>query len=51
MGVRKRKNQTDAAAQLEAARIIADNPSKYPGALQEWAQMVLYREYLRLTAR
>ncbi len=30
-------------ANLEAARIIAADPERYPGGMQEWAQMVLKR--------
>ena len=26
---------------IEAARIIASDPAKYPGAMQDWAQRVL----------
>ncbi len=31
------------AANLEAARIIAADPERYPGGMQEWAQRVLAR--------
>jgi hypothetical protein len=29
------------AANLEAARIIAADPHRYPGLMQEWAHLVL----------
>ena len=30
-----------AAANLQAARIIAADPQRYPGAIQEWARLLL----------
>jgi hypothetical protein len=34
---------------LEAARIVAADPVKYPGIMQEWAQLVL-RQALKASA-
>jgi hypothetical protein len=32
------------AANVAAARIIAADPERYPGFMQEWAQVVLKKE-------
>ena len=37
----KSKQAAYDAGNLEAARIIAADPDKYPGVMQEWAQMIL----------
>ena len=39
-----RQSRTEAyeAANHTCARIIADNPQRYPGIMQEWATLVLY---------
>jgi hypothetical protein len=39
----KSKRKDFARANREAARLIAASPERYPGALQQWAQMVLLR--------
>ena len=41
---KQRKNKPDSAGQLEAARIIAAEPLRYPGVIQDWAMLVLRRE-------
>ena len=37
----QRKLEVYRAGNLEAARIIASNPERCPGVMQEWAAMVL----------
>ena len=39
----QRKAELYRAGNLEAARIIAADPRRYPGAMQEWARLTLER--------
>jgi hypothetical protein len=41
MALNQRKAERYAAANLEAAKIVAASPDRYPGLMQEWAAMVL----------
>ena len=41
MTVQQRKAELYRAANVQAARIIATDPERYPGIMQEWAAKVL----------